>query len=346
MLKQLTVSNFRNITKANFVFHPSLSIIIGPNAVGKTNLLEAIYFVLNTKGFRDEKQDELISWQQNLASLKATIETNNDKIALAIFLEKKISVTKILKVNQTKKILKTYLEYSLPVVIFSPQLLNIIEGGPDRRRRYINNIISLYDHNYLTNLTAYEKGLRQRNRLLEQNIDIFQLQKQLKFWDDLLIKHGSYLINSRQQLVKFLNQNNQLDDITFNVGYKVSAITQQTLHDSWRYQMAIRTTVVGPHRDDFEIFKFKNDRLVSLHSFGSRSEERLALFWLANCQLKLFDILIKKKPILLLDDIFSELDIKNKSLIIDLIKNYQTILTTTESDLISSIKLPHSVIKL
>lgn len=346
ILKSISLSNFRSFSKSTFYFNPFLTIITGKNAVGKTNLLESIYFAFNGKGIKGEKQSELVALKKTRTTVEVICGEEDEKILYRIILEAGETTSKIFQVNKAKKTRFDYTNYTPPVVIFAPQLINVIEGSPSRRRRYIDAILSKLNREYKRRLTNFEQGLRKRNKLLEKVYDVSKLTEELVFWDNYLIEQAGYLTRKREELSNYLNEHQKIKTHTFSIKYKKSALTPQALESSFNKQLRYKRTVVGPQRDDFEIYKLSDGEKINVHTFGSRSEERLAMFWLVTNELKLYEERLKKRPILLLDDIFSELDVINKSLILELLKKHQTILTTTEHDILDLIDSPHVVINL
>ena len=153
------------------------------------------------------------------------------------------------------------------------------------------------------------------------------------------------MAEKREEYVKFLQDHPHIDSTQFTIEYLKSELTKEKLEESHEEEKRLRKTIIGPQRDDFQISKIKTStQRYSVHHFGSRSEQRLALFWLHWNEVKYYEELTKKKPILLLDDIFSELDVSNKKLISHLINNYQTILTTTEKELQGYLQVSESAI--
>lgn len=346
ILKKISVTNFRNFKKSLFHFNPFLSVVIGKNSVGKTNLLEAVYFILKGRGFREERQDELVSYSQSFSQVEADFGDDQDIVNYRIFIDSKNAYLKNFFVDKVKKRLQDYLKNTLPVVIFSPNYLNVIDGAMSERRSYFDAIISTYDYEYKKKLANYESGIKKRNKVLEKVADIGRLKEQLLFWDDYLIKEAAYLCEKRTELADFININPSLDSKHFSLKYNPSLINHQTLLETFDRQLYIRRTLVGPQRDNYEIFLTGLTQETDVHRFGSRSEQRLALFWIIEREIDLYIDKIKSRPIVLLDDIFSELDSANKSLILKLIKKNQTIVTTTENEVLTLLEGPHSIIEL
>lgn len=338
ILKQINLFNFRNIKKILFDFSPLLTLIIGDNSKGKTNLLESLYFIITGEGFREEKEEELISFDKEEMSVQAIFLDKEEKRLFQIKLIKKNNIfVKTFFIDKTPKRYFQYRKELLGVVLFTPEQINIITGPPSERRNYFNKQISLYDLEYKKHLNNYENALKKRNKILERYTDTNTLLEELTFWNDYLEKEARYITKKRQLYVDFLNSNQKLDSKMFSIVYEKNEFNKFRLKESFNKEKIIRKTIIGPQKDNFKILINSDDFNKDVNRFGSRSEERLAVFWLKINELKYYEIL-KMRPILLLDDIFSELDEKNQKIIISLINNYQTIATTTETKVEKLIK--------
>lgn len=339
ILKQINLFNFRNIKKILFDFSPLLTLIIGDNSKGKTNLLESLYFIITGEGFREEKEEELISFDKEEMSVQAIFLDKEEKRLFQIKLIKKNNIfVKTFFIDKTPKKHFQYRKELPGVVLFTPEQINIITGPPSERRNYFNKQISLYDLEYKKHLNNYENALKKRNKILERYTDTNTLLEELTFWNDYLEKEARYITKKRQLYVDFLNSNQKLDSKMFSIVYEKNEFNKVRLKESFNKEKIIRKTIIGPQKDNFKILINSGDFNKDVNRFGSRSEERLAVFWLKINELKYYEIL-KMRPILLLDDIFSELDEKNQKIIISLINNYQTIATTTETKVEKLIKL-------
>ncbi len=344
LLRQLTVDNFRNFTKNSFNFSPLLTVIIGVNAQGKTNLLEGIFFIINGTGFRETREIELINFSElKSATLEGTFVekqlTYRFKILLTV---KDDSLQKSFLVNGSKKRHGQYLQDQIRCVLFTPQQIEILTGSPQKRRDYFDKFISLFDLDYKRKLDNFMSGLRRRNKVLEHHSDRNRLKEEIKFWDDYLIDNGSYLTTKRREYTDFLNQHPKIDAKAFKIKHLSNEFTQQKAEKYFDSEAPARRTLFGPQKDDFQIFINEKD----VHRFGSRSEQRLTILWLKINEIAYYEQMAKKKPILLFDDIFSELDSKNKQLVLSLIEHYQAIATTTDKEILDLAKVEHEVIKL
>ncbi len=343
LLKQIQLKHFRNFADKLFSIHPFLTVIIGENARGKTNLLEALYFLVNGQGFREAKEEELIQLEKNSTIVEALFGSEDAEFEFKVHLEKKLlSNKKDFYINKTKKRFIQYVNDQTKVVLFSPEQLEIITGSPARRREYFNKLISLFDLEYRKRLSNFENALRRRNKILETYRSEIQLKEDLEFWDNYLEEQTNYIFQKREDYVNYLNKNPKLDNKIFYLNYLKDLLTKKRLLEVFPEEKRWRRTLIGPQKDDFQILL--NEKNVQ--HFGSRSEKRLAIFWLKLNEIHYFEELYKKKPILLLDDIFSELDNHNRKIILDLIKKYQTIVTTTEIEVLDLIDVPKSIITL
>ncbi len=337
ILKSISFYHFRNFDKKQFKINPYLTAIFGDNAKGKTNLLEGIYFILTGQGFRESREEQLIIFDQSNGFVEAKLEEkktsdkNNLRIDLTI---NNFSLIKTYFLEKTKKGRHLYLKNLVPVVLFSPEQIEIIDRTMSIRREYFDKFLFVVDTEYKKRLSNYNQALRKRNKILESNFHNFNVKQELDFWNKYLIDQGSYLIKKRAEYIQYLNLNKTIDSKVFSIEYKPSNLSLDRFDEYFNKELLIRKTLIGPHRDEYHVFLNKESKSKKdIHIYGSRSEQRLGLFWLKISELKYLEVFFKKKPILLLDDIFSELDHSNQKLIFNLIGNYQTVITSTEKKL-------------
>ena len=282
-----------------------------------------------------------------LKPLSVTFKNKDEILSFQVFLHSKNeSVEKKFTVNKSRKTHKQYQEYQTKAVLFAPEHIDIISGSPDKRREYFNKTISLFDYEYKRKLTNYEHALRKRNKILEHYTSISALEEELIFWNEYLEEQAVYITQKRSDYVQFLNQHKKIDGRQFEIEYQKNILTKELLEFSLDEERKWRKTLIGPQKDEFVVSLIEDKVKENVHLYGSRSEQRLAVFWLKLNEIRYLEEFFKQKPILLLDDIFSELDVKNKKLIFDLVKNYQTVLTTTEDELLELPKIEHSVIRI
>ncbi len=340
ILTRISLHNFRNIPSLVIDISPKLTIIMGENAKGKTNILESIHCIINGVGFRESKEEELLLMGSVETQLDGLFEKNTSQHHFRIVLrkEKTDSITKHFFVQKVKKGHAQYNQEQTKCVLFAPEQIDIITGSPDIRREYLNKLISTFDITYKKHLVNYEQALRKRNKLLEHAFSR-DLAEELSFWDVYLEKEAAYIASKRREYSQFLNNHPKLDGREFTVEYVHNEFTQERLKEKKELELRIRRTLIGPQKDDWIIrLKNKNTDPKNIQKYGSRSEQRLGVFWLKMNEIHYMEEEIQIRPILLLDDVFSEFDHENKERIVRLIDMYQTVMTTTESELAKEIR--------
>lgn len=349
-LHTLSLQNFRNHDKASFEFD-TISIIVGSNAAGKTNILEAIHYLSHGKSFRAEKEQDVIMDGKDFARIEGTIVSVSESVKLSVLLINKLNFfQKKYLVNDVARRQIDFISHFL-TVLFTPSDIEMLTDSPSLRRAYVDSILLQIDREYRRALSLYEKSLRQRNRILSDIKDGKRRyrKEEFEYWDNLLIEQGGIITNKRKALVEFINESKKTT-FDFNIMYDKSTITAQRLEHYQQAEQAAGVTLVGPQRDEF-VFVFPNSVsntsdggeaatstsprwTKTIKEFGSRGEQRLTIL-----QLKLLEIEFIKQstgetPVLLLDDIFSELDDQNIKRILELLPHQQTILTTTHKEFI------------
>lgn len=334
-IQSLSLQNFRSYSKKTFEFSPQTTLVVGPNASGKTNILEAIMILATGKSFRADADREAVRWEAEMARIKSQISNHNDQTTLEL-------VVTHGEVQGARAPLKKYLVNGVPrrqvdfignlrAVLFWPEHLELVTDSPSLRRKYLDSVLVQIDREYRRSLLTYERGLRQRNRLLDLIKEGKASRSQLLFWNKLLIKAGGYLTEKRGEMIDFINQF-QISNYKFQIEYDKSVISEARLAQYADEEVAAKATLVGPHRDDFTVSK--DDRELS--KYGSRGEQRLAVFWMKLAELGYIEREAGDRPMLLLDDIFSELDPDHRQLVIDLIGKQQTIITSADPAIIEA----------
>lgn len=338
LLRSLELTDFRNYDTKTFIFDEALTVFIGPNTIGKTNIIESIYALSTGKSFRADIDFEMVFWGKTLGRVKAVFD--HDTIEMILYQDQESQSTRPYK----KKFLVNGVAKSaimsvgrFPSVLFSPENIALVTGSPSSRRKYIDTVLSLANLEYRRALGRYEKALRQRNSVLFKIKNGEATRDQLPFWDQVLIENGAYITASRQEYLDFVN-NHQVADMVYHITYDPSVISKARLDEYKDEEVQAKATLVGPHRDDFVIticpsHSTKNMPPVefrSLSSFGSRGEQRLGIFWLKLAEVAFLQQVFHEKPLLLLDDIFSELDEGHRTLVLSLISNHQSIMTSAE----------------
>ena len=338
VIKKLFVQNFRSHDKFELVLSPTITVITGMNGSGKTSLLEALYMTLQGVSFKGSDNDIL-----KRQSAWWRIEVYTDDQACRIITFNPDLATGRKKITIDNKIMyRLSAKYKYPVVLFEPDDLRLLHGSPTRRRQFIDRFISQLDLQYTNALHKYERALKQRNNLLKNDNS---KSDELFVWDMMLSEYGAYIINKR---IAFIEQiNNHLNDAYIDIAKvndSVSVHYSHTyigdvkqkilndLHNNYDRDKVLGFTGVGPHRHDV-IFNFNNSPALDV---ASRGEVRSILLALKFLEVKIIEQITDKKPIILFDDVFSELDDdRQKSL---LTTGYQVIITSTK--LPKGIKVP------
>lgn len=336
LLRSILLQNFRSYPKKTFDFLKPSTIIIGENAAGKTNVLEAIMLLATGKSFRAIIDREMIRWHADVARVIGDI--GDTKLELVVTCGEvsgqKVPLKKYL-VNGVSRRMIDFLG-NFPAVLFWPEDLEIVTDSPSIRRRYLDTVLSHVDREYRRNLLSYEKGLRQRNKLLDLIQEGRAVRSQLLFWDQLLIRAGGYITDVRNAYIAFVN-GTKLENHHFTLRYEKSVISASRLEQYKDEEINAKATLVGPHRDDFVVQSTTHGKegvngYRNLASYGSRGEQRLAVLWLKLAELDYVEKFSGTRPILLLDDIFSELDEGHRALVGELTHRQQTIITSTDTD--------------
>ena len=337
-IKSLELNNYRNYDNLSIEFERGTNILYGNNAQGKTNILESIYVASTTKSHRGSKDREIINFEKEEAHIKATVMKKDVPIRIDIHLKKNKS--KGIAINGIPIRKASELFGVLNVVFFSPEDLNIIKNGPAERRRFIDLELCQLDKIYVHNLVNYNKIVNQRNKLLRDlgfNYDK-ELVSTLDIWDMQLADYGAKIITRRNQFIEEINEiiygihrniTNGKEELI--VRYEPN-ITGNNIYDelvrSREKDLKLKTTSVGPHRDDISFLNKK----IDIRKFGSQGQQRTAALSLKLSEIELVKSIIKDTPILLLDDVLSELDSNRQRHLLGNLYNVQTIITCTGLD--------------
>lgn len=334
-LKSISFQNFRSYGKADFNFSQNTTLIVGPNTAGKSNLVEAIFFLASGRSFRIDRDDTLIKFEKEVTRIKGKLEGKND---LEVVIAKegvggKLRPFKKYLVNGVNK-RKADFVGNFFAVLFAPNDLEIIIGSPGKRRDFIDNILIQTNRDYRLAVGFYEKGLRIRNTLLHKAKEVgIRSEKEFAYWDNLLIAQGQKITKIRENFIEYLNQAKKAI-LDFEIFYDKSIISQERLLQYKDAEIGSGVTLVGPHRDDLIINLIDKNEEHDIKFFGSRGQQRLAILQLKILELNYIELKTQVKPTLLLDDIFSELDEEHINLVLNMIGVQQTIITTTHSEFI------------
>ncbi len=336
-INSIKLNNFRSFKKREFKFNSSKTIVVGPNASGKSNLLEALYMLStghSSKSFRDI---ELIHTDKDFTTIEGAVEdvsgTEKSLILQVIRTDGGRGVKK-LKVNGIGRSLSNFAG-ALAAVIFEPEDIQLVLGSPDLRRTYLNNVLSFVSRGYRRALLTFDSTRRSRNRLLESIREGDQRISSLEFWDEKLLELSPIISDLRCTFFEFLSSNRK--DLAFS--YHQSVLSRERLTEYQSREIASATTLIGPHRDDFSFGAHEGGaRIRDLSIFGSRGEQRMAVFALKMLEISFLEKNLGSRPLLLLDDIFSELDRQHRLEITSQLEGSQVIITTTEKEFAST---PH-----
>lgn len=335
-IKSLKLKNFRNYDLLSLEFDHATNIFYGDNAQGKTNILEAIYLSGTTKSHRGTKDRDMIQFGHDESHIETVIEKNNVEFKIDMHLKK--NSPKGIAINKMPIRKASELFGVIHLVFFSPEDLNIIKNGPAERRRFVDLELAQLDKLYLSDLANYNRIINQRNRLLKDIYNREDLISTLEIWDMQLAHYGKKVIERREKFI------GEINEIIENVHGK---LTDGKEHLSLSYEKSngeielmdailknrerdirMKSTSVGPHRDDI-CFRVGD---LDIRKFGSQGQQRTAALSLKLSEIELVKMLIKDTPVLLLDDVLSELDKNRQHSLLDTIENIQTIITCTGVD--------------
>lgn len=337
MLTDIRLQHFRSYNDASFEIDEGVNIIVGPNASGKTNLLEAILMTCLGASYR-AKEADLVRFEQPWARIDARTPTGTRTIKL-------IADTSVVKkefVIDDQPLKRLLLPKTVPVVLFEPNHLQLLTGSPDLRREYLDNLLEQLIPGFATVRRQYKRTLAQRNRLLKQGQ--LQTDSQLFAWNIRLSQLGAEIANHRMQLVGELNKSIQklYRELSHTKAKVTIAYSTNCAQDQYSSDMLHKLeahtaadfergfTTYGPHRDDIVITL--NGHLIQ--EAASRGETRTMLLALKILEMQLIEQNRNQKPILLLDDVFSELDGARRRALTEVLKGYQTFITTTDADVV------------
>lgn len=344
-LEELSINNFRNYSEAKLTFSPATNILIGKNAQGKTNLLEAIYVLAMTRSHRTNNDHELLRFKTNSATIRGTLINQLGKTKLGIDLSNKGKKARVNQLEQAK--LSQYIG-KMNVILFAPEDLSLVKGSPAVRRRFIDMEFGQIDANYLYNLSQYKAVLKQKNRYLKQLqqkkvtdlllLDVFSDQL-AAFGAEIIIRRLGFLTKLGKFAAKLqLQITNQQESLKLRYDSTINLEDQKMIKTDWIYKKLKEqyrqqqkkeifqgTTLSGPHRDDLAFLI--NEKNVQL--YGSQGQQRTAALSVKLAEVDLMHQETGEYPILLLDDVLSELDGARQTSLIKSIQNrVQTFLTT------------------
>lgn len=335
-IKNVVLENFRNYKTQKVEFCDNINIIYGDNAQGKTNIIESIYLCSIGKSFRAKKDSDLIKFDET----NAKVEVNFVKKDREGKINAEIDDHKVFFINKVKQNKISDIIGKINCVIFTPDDIDIIKDGPQRRRKFIDMMISSLRPNYLHLLNSYNKVIEQRNNYLKQIKVEGKSEEMLDIWDEQLAEISSKIFEYRNNYIEKIKENiGDIHKMITNCGYNEEEIkikyiscgnTKESFLNNMQKSRKIDIqkgyTSVGIHRDDIIIYI--NHKPVSI--FGSQGQQRTVVLSLKLSEIKIVADEIGDTPILLLDDFMSELDEKRRTVLLEKIKDYQVIITCTD----------------
>ncbi len=333
IIRSIELHDYRNYEDLKIEFQEGTNILYGDNAQGKTNILEAAFLSGTTKSHKGSKDREIIRFEKAESHIRTIVEKGNSEYRIDLHLKRRES--KGIAINGVPIKKASELFGFLNIIFFSPEDLNIIKNGPAERRHFLDAEICQLDKIYLSDLTRYNKTLAQRNRLLKEIEGNRDLLSTLSIWNTQLLQYGKRIIRRRKEFI------GQLNDIVGSIHEK---LTGQKEHLILKYEPDTReedfemdllsaeqrdlrqlSTTVGPHRDDL-LFQI-ND--IDIRRFGSQGQQRTSALSLKLAEIELVKKTIHEAPVLLLDDVLSELDQNRQNFLLKSIGDIQTIITCT-----------------
>jgi DNA replication and repair protein RecF len=346
-LQQLFLHNFRNYSQQEVRFVPGINLIIGENAQGKTNLLEAINYLSLVRSHRTGRDGELLKWDQENFNLRGEIKKKNGILNVAVNYENN---RKTVYINNNKITKFSELLGLVNTVLFTPEDLVLAKGSPSYRRRFLDQFISQVNYKYFYSLQSYHRILKQKNNSLKQKIEKKTMEQMVQIWNEQLVESGAELILARIILLEKLNKlinlvhyqiSGEREKIRLvyhpSIDLKAEDVKNQALvkerywqllKQNQRLEEIKKVSLVGPHRDDFLFLINGKD----LKIFGSQGQQRTAVLSLKIAQLELMKEITGEYPLLLLDDVFSELDELRRRGLLNYINNkVQTFITNAQT---------------
>ena len=349
IIESLELKNYRNYRELSLSFDPGTNLLYGDNAQGKTNILEALYYCASAKSHRGSKDKEIIRFGEEEAHVKLLLRKRD--VPYRIDMHLKMNSAKGIAVNGLPIRRASELFGILNVVLFSPEDLNIIKNGPADRRRFMDLELCQLDRSYVHALVSYNRALVQRNRLLKDISFQPELRETLDLWDAQLVNYGSQLIRARREFLTRLNPVIGPIHSGLTGGKEEISVIYDSNTDEQEFGSSLtraresdlrqKITSVGPHRDDIGFFVKRTDagdasaavprdlRGMDLRRFGSQGQQRTAALSLKLSEIGLMEQATGESPVLLLDDVLSELDTDRQKQLLKTISRIQTVITST-----------------
>lgn len=341
-LEKLVLKDFRSYKEKEISFSDKVNILVGKNAQGKTNILEAIFFLCLGKSFRTPREKEVINWTagENSGYIKGEFKKKYRDIEIEMFFAKdrkkavKIDGIGIKKIGE--------LLGCVNVVFFSPDELKLVKDSPDERRRFMNVMLSQTDRRYFYQVARYEKVLANRNKLLKTSKDINLLKETIDIWNRALVDIAEKIYIQRTKLIEelaplakkaheYLSSGKEQIEVVYKSSFEGDNYAEKmlkALEKNIEKDYKLGYTSVGVHRDEIDIYL----NGVEVKSYGSQGQQRTTALSLKLAELEIIKNRVGEEPILLLDDVFSELDSDRRAKLLKFTAKAQTIITTTDVD--------------
>ncbi len=335
-IRSLQLANFRNYESLSLEFSEGTNILYGDNAQGKTNILEALYLVATTKSHRSVRDRDMIRFGCQEGHIRTVLIKNG--VDYQVDMHLRAAKTKGLAINGQKLKRASQLMGLLHIVFFSPEDLTIVKNGPAYRRHFLDMELCQLDGDYLFNLNHYNRIVDQRNRLLKEIWNNPDLEATLDVWDDQLADYGTKIIARRREFME------QLADLIGDIHLRLSggrehlslqylpdteaAALKEKLLQNRERDKYLKSTSVGPHKDDFSFVCNE----IDLRKFGSQGQQRTCALSLKLAEIELVKKMIGDSPVLMLDDVLSELDTNRQNTLLDSLGGIQTFITCTGLD--------------
>ena len=336
IIKSLELQNYRNYKELHIDFNNGVNILYGENAQGKTNILEAINVSATTESHKGSKDRDIVNFDSEEAHIKTILDKDGLERRVDMHLRK--GKSKGIAIDKVRLKKSVELLGLLNIVFFSPEDLSIIKNSPAERRKFADTELCQLDKIYLYNLNNYNKIINQRNRLLKDIAFNPDLREMLKIYDTQLVSFGVKIIERRRTFADQLNAIIQdiHEDLSgkrekLRVGYAPNVSEEEfenKLKSTVEKDIKLKMTGIGPHRDDFVFFS--ND--IDVRVFGSQGQQRTVALSLKLSEIEMVKMIAKDNPVLLLDDVLSELDRNRQDHLLNRIGNIQTIITCTGLD--------------
>jgi DNA replication and repair protein RecF len=340
IIKSLELADFRNYESLKIDFSSGTNILYGDNAQGKTNILEAIFISATTRSHKGSKDKEIISFGKEEGHIRTILERDGAEYRIDMHLRGNRS--KGIAIDGQKIKRASDLIGRLNVVFFSPEDLSIIKNGPSERRRFMDMELCQLDQIYLNSLTKYNKLVVERNKVLKDLYEHPENSVLLDVQDKQLIEYGSVIIKAREKFIRDLNEiispihekltgGKELLSVFYEPNVELSEF-EKRLSQSRQKDIYAKQTTVGPHKDDFSFIVKRNDDGIDIRKFGSQGQQRTASLSLKLSEIEIVKRSKKENPVLLLDDVLSELDSNRQNYLLNTIGDIQTIITCTGLD--------------